>query len=350
VKGERKLSLNYKEAGVDKEEGYKQVQLIKDMVKRTHGPQVLSDIGGFAGLFQLDTKSYKEPVLVSGTDGVGTKLKLAFMMDKHNSIGEDCVAMCVNDILCQGARPLFFLDYIATGKLVAEKMASIVEGVVSGCQKAACALIGGETAEMPGFYGHDEYDLAGFALGIVDKGKIIDGSAIEEGDHIIGLPSSGLHSNGYSLVRKIVFEKMKMEVDHYVEELGKSIGEELLTPTRIYTRPIYDLVERFAIKGLIHITGGGFYENIPRIIPKGLTAHINTAKIDTPVIFDLLQEWGNIEREEMYGTFNMGIGMVIVVGKDEFHRLVNYLGELGEEFVVLGQVEKGDEGVVLWHQ
>ncbi len=277
------MSLTYKDSGVDKEAGYKQVKLIKDSIKRTHIPGVLSDIGGFAGLFQLDLKDISEPVMVSGTDGVGTKLKLAFMMDQHNTIGEDCVAMCANDILCQGAKPLFFLDYIATGKLIPEKMASIVEGVSSGCIKAGCALIGGETAEMPGLYKEDEYDLAGFCVGIVDKTKIINGSTIEAGDQIIGLPSSGVHSNGYSLVRKIVFEVQNLEPDTFIPELGTTIGEELLKPTRIYTNPVYEMVENFNIKGISHITGGGFYENIPRMLPKGLTANVNTSRINTPM-------------------------------------------------------------------
>lgn len=341
------MSLTYKDAGVDKEAGYKEVELIKGMIKKTHIEGVLSDIGGFAGLFQLDIKSYEEPVLVSGTDGVGTKLRLAFMMDKHDTIGEDCVAMCANDILCQGAKPLFFLDYIATGKLIPEKMASIVEGVSNGCIKAGCALIGGETAEMPGFYKDDEYDVAGFCVGVVDKKKIIDGSTITEGDYILGLPSSGVHSNGFSLVRKIVFDKEKMEVNHYIEELGMTIGEELLKPTRIYTKPVYDLVQRFNIKGLSHITGGGFYENIPRMLPKGLTAHINTGKIKTPTIFKLLEKWGGITLDEMYGTFNMGIGMVMAVDKEELNHITKYLEEIEEEFVILGEVKKGDEGVVL---
>lgn len=341
------MSLTYKDAGVDKEAGYKEVELIKGMIKKTHIEGVLSDIGGFAGLFQLDIKSYEEPVLVSGTDGVGTKLRLAFMMDKHDTIGEDCVAMCANDILCQGAKPLFFLDYIATGKLIPEKMASIVEGVSNGCIKAGCALIGGETAEMPGFYKDDEYDVAGFCVGVVDKKKIIDGSTITEGDYILGLPSSGVHSNGFSLVRKIVFDKEKMEVNHYIEELGMTIGEELLKPTRIYTKPVYDLVQRFNIKGLSHITGGGFYENIPRMLPKGLTAHINTGKIKTPTIFKLLEKWGGIALDEMYGTFNMGIGMVMAVDKEELNHITKYLEEIEEEFVILGEVKKGDEGVVL---
>ena len=344
------MGLTYKDAGVDKEAGYKQVQLIKGMIKKTHTPGVLSDIGGFAGLFQLDVKSYEEPVMVSGTDGVGTKLRIAFMMDKHNTIGEDCVAMCSNDILCQGAKPLFFLDYIATGQLVPEKMASIVEGVSSGCIKAGCALIGGETAEMPGFYKDDEYDVAGFCVGVVDKKNIINGSRIEEGDYIIGLPSSGIHSNGYSLVRKIVFEKEKMDVDTFVEELGCTIGEELLKPTRIYTNPVYDMVEKFDIKGISHITGGGFIENIPRMLPDGLTAFVDTSNINTPTIFNLLQKWGNINIDEMYGTFNMGIGMVVVVSKEELDEVKGFLDEKGEEFVVLGEIKKDSRRIVLCHQ
>lgn len=344
------MSLTYKDSGVDKEAGYKQVQLIKNMIKKTHIPGVLSDIGGFAGLFQLDIKLYEEPVLVSGTDGVGTKLKLAFMMDEHNTIGEDCVAMCANDILCQGAKPLFFLDYIATGKLVPDKMASVVEGISNGCIKAECALIGGETAEMPGFYNDDEYDMAGFCVGVVDKKDIIDGSKIEEGDYIIGLPSSGIHSNGYSLVRKIVFEKQEITVNTFVEELGTTIGEELLKPTRIYTNPVYEMVKGFDIKGISHITGGGFYENIPRMLPEGLTAHVDTSKINTPIIFNLLQKWGNIELEEMYGTFNMGIGMVMVVNKNELDKVKDFLDQKEEKFVLLGEIKKGTEGLVLCHK
>lgn len=342
------MGISYKEAGVDKEAGYKQVKLIKDIIKNTHREGVISEIGGFAGLFQLDNKSYKEPVLVSGTDGVGTKLKIAFMMDIHNTIGEDCVAMCVNDVLCQGAKPLFFLDYIATGKLIPEKMAQVVEGIANGCIKGECALIGGETAEMPGFYKEDEYDLAGFVVGVVDKEKIIDGSKIGEGDIIIGLPSSGVHSNGYSLVRKIVFEKENMPIDKYIEELDMTIGEELLKPTRIYTKIVYPLVEKFNIKGMAHITGGGLYENIPRIIPEGLCANIDTGKIATPEIFNLLAKWGNISEKEMYSTFNMGVGMVLVVDEDEIEEIVAQLKEQGEEFFILGKVEKGKEKVVLW--
>ena len=344
------MSLTYKDAGVDKESGYKQVQLIKNLVKATHIPGVLSDIGSFSGLFQLDIKSFKEPVLVSGTDGVGTKLKIAFMMNKHNTIGEDCVAMCINDVLCQGAKPLFFLDYIAAGKLVPEKMATIVEGVSNGCIKAGCALIGGETAEMPGFYKVDEYDIAGFSVGVVDKSKIITGSTIEEGDYLIGLPSSGIHSNGYSLVRKIVFEKMNMDIDFHVEELGTTIGQELLKPTRIYSQPVYQLIEKFNIKGLCHITGGGFYENIPRMLPKGLSVQINTKNIVTPTIFGLLQKWGNIDIDEMYSTFNMGVGMVMAVSKDELDTITTYLSKIQEDFFLLGEVKKSSEGLVLCHR
>lgn len=344
------MGLTYKDSGVDKEAGYKQVQLIKDSIKRTHIPGVLSDIGGFAGLFQLDLKNISEPVMVSGTDGVGTKLKLAFMMDQHNTIGEDCVAMCANDILCQGAKPLFFLDYIATGKLVPEKMASIVEGVSNGCVKAGCALIGGETAEMPGLYKEDEYDLAGFCVGVVDKKRIINGSTIEAGDKIIGLPSSGVHSNGYSLVRKIVFELQNLEANTFVEELGTTIGEELLKPTRIYTNPVYEMVEKFNIKGISHITGGGFYENIPRMLPEGLQANINTSTINTPEIFNLLQKWGNIQLDEMYSTFNMGIGMVIVVKAEEVEDIKSFLKEKGEGYSLLGEISTGDKGLVLCHQ
>lgn len=341
------MSLTYKDAGVDKEAGYRQVKLIKGLIQKTQTSGVLSDIGGFAGLFQLDSKKYKEPVLVSGTDGVGTKLRIAFMMDMHHTIGEDCVAMCANDILCQGAKPLFFLDYIATGKLVPEKMANIVEGVSNGCIKAGCALIGGETAEMPGFYKEDEYDIAGFCVGVVEKSKIITGEDIGEGDYIIGLPSSGIHSNGYSLVRKIVFEKQNMKADTFVEELGTTIGEELLKPTRIYTNPVYNLVENYKIKGICHITGGGFYENIPRILPEGLSAHIDTSIVDTPKIFHLLQEWGNISAKEMYSTFNMGVGMILVVSKEELEDVKSYLKGKEEKFYLLGEIKKGSEGVVL---
>lgn len=341
------MSITYKDAGVDKEAGYKQVGLIKDMIKKTHSDNVISDIGGFSGLFSLDKEDYENPVLVSGTDGVGTKLKLAFMMDKHNTIGEDCVAMCVNDILCQGAKPLFFLDYIATGKLVPEKMAEVVEGVTNGCIKGEASLIGGETAEMPGFYSEEEYDLAGFAVGVVDRDKIIDGSKIEKGDIILGLPSSGVHSNGYSLVRKIVFDKMGYTVDKYIDELGRTIGEEFLTPTRIYTRQLRPIIERHDVKGLIHITGGGFYENIPRIMKDGLRANIDTSRIERPVIFDLLMDWGKISEKEMYSTFNMGVGMVMIIAREDLDSVKGILDGLGEKYYILGDVTEGDEKIKL---
>lgn len=341
------MSLTYKDAGVNKEAGYKEVQLIKRLINKTYIPGVLSDIGGFSGLFQLNNNEFKEPVLVSGTDGVGTKVKIAFMMDKHDTIGQDCVAMCANDILCQGAKPLFFLDYIATEKLVPKKMASIVEGVSNGCIKAGCALIGGETAEMPGFYKEGEYDIAGFCVGIVDKNNIITGSTIEEGDVVLGLPSNGIHSNGYSLVRKIVFEEKNMTVGTYIPELKNTIGEELLKPTRIYTNPVYDLVQKFNIKGISHITGGGFYENIPRMLPEGLTAYVDTSIIETPEIFNLLQQWGSIDSDEMYGTFNMGVGMILVVDKEELEYIKMYLEEREECYYELGHIEKGNKGVVL---
>ncbi|WP_409227636.1 phosphoribosylformylglycinamidine cyclo-ligase [Gudongella sp. SC589] len=342
------MSLTYKDSGVDKEAGYKEVQMIKKFIEKTHIPGVLSHLGGFSGMFQLDISEMKEPVLVSGTDGVGTKLKLAFMMDRHDTIGEDCVAMCANDILCQGAKPLFFLDYIATGKLLPEKMASIVEGVANGCVKAGCALVGGETAEMPGFYQEGEYDVAGFVVGAVDKSRIITGETIRPGDVILGLPSSGLHSNGFSLVRKIVFDRMGYSVDTYVEELEKTIGEELLVPTRIYSKQVLPLLKEFDIKGLSHITGGGFFENIPRMLPEGTMAKVDTGVIKTPKIFKLLQEWGQIEEEEMYGTFNMGVGMVLVADPDEAERIAHHLVEKDEEFYVLGEVVEGEKGVEIW--
>ncbi|NMA49302.1 MAG: phosphoribosylformylglycinamidine cyclo-ligase [Tissierellia bacterium] len=337
------MSLNYKDAGVDKEAGYKEVQLIKGFVERTKTPGVLSNLGGFSGLFQLDMKNLQEPVLVSGTDGVGTKLKLAFMMDKHNTIGEDCVAMCANDIICQGAKPLFFLDYIATGKLVPEKMAEVVEGIAEGCLKAGCALIGGETAEMPGFYNEDEYDVAGFCVGVVDKSKIITGNNIKAGDVIMGIPSSGVHSNGFSLIRKIVFDKMGFSVDKYIEELGKTLGEELLTPTRIYVKEILDLLMKVEIKSISHITGGGFYENIPRMLTNDTRANIDVNKIKTPEIFNLLMKWGNVSIEEMYSTFNMGIGMVLIVSGEDVDKVLKN----NDDIILLGTVEEGEKGVDL---
>ncbi len=341
------MGLTYKDSGVDTLAGQKQVELMKNIVKKTHNENVLSSIGGFAGLFNLDLKNIENPVLVSGTDGVGTKLKVAFDMDQHKTIGRDCVAMCVNDILCQGAKPLFFLDYIATGKLVPEKMADIVEGVAEGCVLGGLALVGGETAEMPGFYKEGEYDIAGFVVGVVDRDKIIDGKSIKAGDKIIGLKSSGIHSNGYSLVRKVVFEKENMKADSFVEELGCTIGEELLKPTKIYTNTVMKLLENHKVKGICHITGGGFFENIPRMFSSDIYAEINTKNIDTPAIFNLLQKWGNIAYEEMYKTFNMGVGMVLVVDSEDEKDILNFLREIGEEPMELGQIKAGERGIKL---
>ena len=332
--------LNYKAAGVDKEAGYKEVALIKELVKRTQNENVLSSIGGFSGLYALG--QYKDPVLVSGTDGVGTKLKLAFMTGVHNTVGEDAVAMCVNDILCQGAKPLFFLDYIGTGKLEPEKMASVVEGVANGCVKGEMALIGGETAEMPGFYEDGEYDIAGFAVGVVERDEIIDGSKIKEGDVILGLASSGLHSNGFSLVRKIVFERENLDLkEHY--GLDRTLGEELLTPTRIYVKSVRPVIEETDVHGIVHITGGGIYENVPRILPEGLTAKLDYTQVERPKIFDAIAKWGNIEIKEMYGTFNMGIGMMIFLDEKDVPKARQLMEERGETVYELGRVVKGEE-------
>lgn len=332
--------LNYKAAGVDKEAGYKEVALIKELVKRTQNENVLSSIGGFSGLYALG--QYKDPVLVSGTDGVGTKLKLAFMTGVHNTVGEDAVAMCVNDILCQGAKPLFFLDYIGTGKLEPEKMASVVEGVANGCVKGEMALIGGETAEMPGFYEDGEYDIAGFAVGVVERDEIIDGSKIKEGDVILGLASSGLHSNGFSLVRKIVFDRENLDLDeHY--GLDRTLGEELLTPTRIYVKSVRPVIEETDVHGIVHITGGGIYENVPRILPSGLTAKLDYTGVERPKIFDAIAKWGKIETREMYNTFNMGIGMMLFLDEKDVPKARQIMEERGETVYELGRVVKGEE-------
>ena len=342
--------LTYKDSGVDVNSGYETVKLIKDYLKKTHIKGVMSDIGGFGGMFELAKDEYEEPVLVSGTDGVGTKLMVAFMADKHDTIGEDAVAMCVNDVICQGAKPLFFLDYIATGKLEPKKAASIVKGVSEGCIKAGCALIGGETAEMPGLYGTGEYDIAGFCVGIVDKKKIIDGSKIIEGDVLIGIPSSGIHSNGYSLVRKVFFSHKNYDINQYVDELGCTLGEELLTPTRIYPKLILDLLSKFEIKGLSNITGGGFYENIPRMFPEGITADIDTENINVLPIFNLMQKEGNIDIDEMYGTFNMGIGIVLAVDKNIADNVLDYLKSVGETPVIIGKTVKREGGLKICHR
>lgn len=339
------MPINYKYAGVDVANGQKEVELIKKLVEKTQSENVLSKLGGFSGLFSLENLNIKNPVLVSGTDGVGTKVMLAQMMDKHDTIGIDCVAMCVNDILCQGAKPLFFLDYIACGKLVPEKMEKIVKGVADGCLQSNSSLIGGETAEMPGLYKENDYDLAGFCVGIVDKEKIITGEKIKKGDHIFGLKSSGIHSNGYSLVRKIVLEKEKLSLDEKIEGLDTSLGEELLKPTKIYVKEILALLEKIEINGLSHITGGGFYENIPRMIPDGLCAKIDVRNIPLPKIFSLLEKWGELDKKDMYETFNMGVGLVFAVDKKDIEKVKEIIDE--DELLDLGEVIENDEKIDL---
>lgn len=338
--------LTYKEAGVDTKEGERAVSLMKPHVKRTFNENVLTGLGGFGSLFRLDVKGMEEPVLVSGTDGVGTKLKLAFLMDKHDTVGQDCVAMCVNDVLCQGAKPLFFLDYIATGKVKAEKIADIVKGIADGCVLAGCALVGGETAEMPDFYSDGEYDMAGFAVGVVDRKKMIDGSRIKEGDAVIGIASSGIHSNGYSLVRKLFFDKLGMSADDMVEELGSTLGEALITPTRIYAKACNAALEKSEINGIVHITGGGFYENIPRIIPEGLGVSIRMGSWRIPPVFQYIKKTGNIELKEMFSTFNMGIGMMMMVDPAHTETVLSALVKAGEKAAVIGEIVKG-QGVVI---
>ena len=342
------MKLTYKDAGVDTKEGERAVSLMKEHVKKTFNENVLTGLGSFGSLFSLDVAGMKQPVLVSGTDGVGTKLKIAFMMDKHDTVGIDCVAMCVNDVLCQGAKPLFFLDYIATGKVRAEKIADIVKGIADGCSQSGSALVGGETAEMPDFYGEGEYDMAGFSVGIVDKERIITGERIAAGDRIIGIPSSGIHSNGYSLVRKVFFEKMKMGVDEYVDELGQTLGEALLTPTKIYANACGAVLPKFDVKGIVHITGGGFFENIPRILPDDTAAVIDTDAWQIPPIFTYIEKCGNIDRKEMFSTYNMGIGMMMVVDADDAAGVVEALKAAGENAAVIGEIRQGtDDRVVL---
>lgn len=342
----KSFSESYKAAGVDVTAGYRAVELMKSHVARTNIPGVVSGIGGFGGLFQPDLNGISEPVLVSGTDGVGTKLKIAFLMDKHDTIGIDCVAMCANDVVCCGAKPLFFLDYLAVGKNHPENIEKIVSGVAEGCVQAGCALVGGETAEMPGFYPSDEYDLAGFCVGMVDKGKILDNSRIKPGDALIGLASSGLHSNGFSLVRK-VFNVSERNVSMYLEDLGRTLGEELLTPTKIYVKPVLSLMKLVRVKGVSHITGGGFFENIPRMLPENTTARIELSKLPHMPIFDLLQRQGNIPERDMYNTFNMGIGMCIAVAPTDADNAVRVLNTEGEDARIIGSVIEGEEGVVL---
>ncbi len=340
-------NLTYRDAGVDIDAGNASVRLIRDSVQATYRPEVLGDLGGFGGLFALKAGKYEEPVLVSGTDGVGTKLKLAFMLDRHDTIGQDAVAMCVNDILAQGAEPLYFLDYLAVGKLDPEKVSAIVKGVARACKEAGCALIGGETAEMAGFYRDGEYDIAGFAVGVVDKKNIITGSRIQSGDVLLGLPSSGVHSNGYSLVRKICFERKGFESGKYIIELGKTLGEELLTPTRLYPKICLPLLEKFDIKGMAHITGGGFYDNIERVLPEGCSAEIDSESWQRPAIFDLLQKWGNVEWKEMYRTFNMGVGMVVFTSPDEAENIKAHLQSIGEICYEIGRVVEGKRQVTV---
>lgn len=340
-------SKSYADAGVDITAGYKAVELMKAHIAKTVTAGVCSDVGGFGGLFELDVKGYEHPVLVSGTDGVGTKLKLAFLADRHSTVGIDCVAMCVNDIICCGAKPLFFLDYIACGKNVPERIAKIVEGVADGCVLSGAALIGGETAEMPGFYPENEYDLAGFAVGVVDKKDILDNSSMAEGDVMIALPSSGVHSNGFSLVRK-VFDVENCDLSAPREELGGvSLGEALLTPTKIYVKPMLALFGQVSVKGVSHITGGGFYENIPRSIPNGLGAEIRKENIRVLPIFDLIAKTGNIPERDMFNTFNMGVGMSVVVSPEDAEKALLILRENGEDAYVIGRIVKSDDKVTV---
>lgn len=339
-------SESYKAAGVDVVAGYESVKLMKPMVESTFIPGVLGSLGGFGGMFAPDFKGMQEPVLVSGTDGVGTKLKLAFLMDKHDTIGIDAVAMCVNDIACCGAQPLFFLDYIAVGKNVPAKVASIVSGIAEGCRQAGCALVGGETAEMPGFYPADEYDVAGFSVGMVDKPKMIDGSRLVPGDVLIGVASSGVHSNGYSLVRKTLGINEK-SVSRYMDEFGKTLGEELLTPTRIYVKAIQKLTAAADVKAISHITGGGFYENIPRMLKDGIHADIEKAAAPVPAVFDVIARAGNIPERDMYNTFNMGVGLVVAVAKGDADKALAALAEAGEKAYIIGQASAGEKGITL---
>lgn len=343
---EKSFSESYKAAGVDVTAGYKGVELMKKAVQATYTNAVISDIGGFGGLYAPQIKGMEEPILVSGTDGVGTKLKLAFLMDKHDTIGEDCVAMCANDVICTGASPMFFLDYMALGKNIPEKVATIVAGVAEGCKKAKCSLIGGETAEMPGFYPVDEYDLAGFCVGIVDKKKIINNKTIEIGDKVIGLKSSGVHSNGFSLVRK-VFEVNKENLNEYVESLGCTVGEALLKPTKIYVKPILKLIEQVKVKGISHITGGGFYENMPRMLREGVALKIDKNSYEVPPIFKLIAERGNIPERDMYNTFNMGIGMAVIVPESEVEKSLEILKQAGDEAYLIGEVIAGNKEIIV---
>ncbi len=344
--GKNSYSESYKKAGVDVTAGYRAVELMKQHVARTATKGVLDGIGGFGGLFALDVKGMEEPVLVSGTDGVGTKLKLAFLMDRHNTVGIDCVAMCVNDIICCGAKPQCFLDYIACGKNVPERIADIVSGIAEGCVQSDAALVGGETAEMPGFYPEDEYDLAGFAVGIVDKKKILKPDTQKAGDVLIAIASSGVHSNGFSLVRK-VFDINEKTLAREFADLGGTLGDTLLTPTRIYVKPVLSLLEQVPVKAISHITGGGFYENIPRSLPSGITARIPRSAVQVLPIFDLIARTGNIPERDMFNTFNMGVGMIVSVAPEYADRAVAALKAAGENAYILGELTNGDEGVII---
>ncbi|WP_134699688.1 phosphoribosylformylglycinamidine cyclo-ligase [Ammoniphilus sp. YIM 78166] len=341
------MSDAYRKAGVDIDAGNEAVERMKKHVKKTFRPEVLTGLGGFGALFQPDMKKYEEPILVSGTDGVGTKLKIAFAMDKHDTIGIDAVAMCVNDVVVQGAEPLFFLDYLACGKVLPEKIEAIVKGIADGCEMSGCALIGGETAEMPGMYADGEYDIAGFTVGIVDRKKLIDGSSISPGDVVLGLASSGVHSNGFSLVRKVLLEDAGLTLDTQVEELGTTLGDSLLTPTRIYVKPLLEVMNEFQIKGMVHVTGGGFYDNIPRVLPQGVQVDVEKGTWPVLPIFNLIQEKGGITDYDMYRTFNMGIGMILVVSAEDSAAVVDKLASLGEKAYRIGTVAEGNEEVRL---
>ncbi len=341
-------AITYRDAGVDIEKGNESVEKIKPLVARTRRPEVLGGLGGFGGLFELDVMKYRRPILVSGTDGVGTKLKMAFLTGRHNTIGIDAVAMCVNDILVSGAEPLFFLDYVAVGQLEPDVLAQVVEGVAEGCVQANCALVGGETAEMPGFYPEGEYDVAGFSVGVVEKDQMIDGSKIDVGDRLIGLPSTGLHSNGYSLARKIVFDRLGLAADDYVEALGTTVGEALLAPTKIYVKDVLALLatHRDAVRGMVHVTGGGLLENVPRVLPDHVHAHIDAARWPVPSVFPWLAEAGHVPVEDLYRTFNMGIGFVLVIKEGEADGVCARLDELGVVYYDIGQIE-ADAGPVV---
>lgn len=340
--------LTYRASGVDIDEGNRAVNLIKDKIKGTYDKNVIGDLGNFSGLYSLkDFINMDEPVLLSSTDGVGTKLKLAQMMDIHNTVGIDLVAMCVNDLICQGAKPLFFLDYIATGKLIPEKIDDIVSGIVEGCKMAECALIGGETAEMPGMYSEGDYDLAGFSVGIADKSKIISGQDVNSGDTLIGIASSGIHSNGYSFIRKIFLEEYKYELTDYIEELGMTLGEALLIPTKIYVKLVMDLIKKYELKAIAHITGGGVIENIPRVIPNGLGIDIEKNSWEKPAIFKMIEKFNAIDEVELHKSFNMGIGLAMVVDSDKAEEIVSYLNEREKQAYIIGKVVDTHEGVKL---